>query len=117
MRHRRIRRRMSGTEGCPRLSVFRSSRHIYAQLVDDATGRVLAALSSLSPAVRGEVATAEKGGKPLKPTQLSHLVGKLLATKAREQGIERVSFDRGGYLYHGRVKALAEGSREGGLRF
>jgi large subunit ribosomal protein L18 len=111
MRHNRIRKAVSGTSVKPRLAVFRSGRHIYASLVDDEAGVTLAAQSTLSKLY------AERSGGKLNPTQASKLVGKLIAESAKEKGIEQVAFDRGGYLYHGRVKALAEGSREGGLRF
>jgi len=105
-RHRRVRGRVSGTAERPRLSVARSNLRIYAQLIDDGRGHTLAAAGSHEVALRelkkGEAATA---------------VGKLLAERAREAGVTRVVFDRGGYLYHGRVKALADGAREGGLQF
>ena len=109
-RHRRVRVKVSGTLERPRLAVFRSLEHVYAQLIDDVRGQTLVAASSLEPAVRkmdGE------GGK----TAVAAKVGKLLAERAKEKGIAEVVFDRGGFLYHGRVKALAEGAREQGLRF
>lgn len=110
-RHRRVRRKVSGTPERPRLVVFRSLKHIYAQLVDDSSGRCLVTVSSLSADVKSRQAEAKgKAG-------LSALVGKTVAEKARTLGIETVAFDRGGYLYHGRVKALADGAREGGLKF
>ena len=99
-----------GTAERPRLSVFRSLKHIFAQLVDDTTGKVLVSTSSISKEIRNSV-----DGK--KKTEISKAVGLLLAQKAKAAGIEAVRFDRGGYLYHGRVKALAEGAREGGLKF
>jgi large subunit ribosomal protein L18 len=105
-RHRRVRGRVAGTAERPRLVVFRSNRGIEAQLVDDIAGRTLAAASWLH--LKGF-----KGNK----TEQSAAVGKLLADNAKQAGIETVVFDRGGYLYHGRVKALAEAAREGGLRF
>jgi large subunit ribosomal protein L18 len=105
-RHRRVRAKVSGTAERPRLAVFRSNRGIFAQLVDDATGRTLAAASWKAVA----------GGSGSK-TDRSREVGKALAAAAQAAGIERCVFDRGGYLYHGRVKALAEGAREGGLQF
>jgi large subunit ribosomal protein L18 len=105
-RHRRVRNRVSGTAERPRLVVFRSNRGIEAQLVDDAGGRTLAAASW----------TAVKPSKGTKSEQAA-AVGKLLAARAKEAGIATVVFDRGGYLYHGRVKALADGAREGGLVF
>jgi large subunit ribosomal protein L18 len=105
-RHRRVRGKVSGTAERPRLMVFRSNRGIFAQLVDDGTGRTLA----------GAGWTALKDFKGDKSAQAKE-VGKQLATAAKSAGIETVVFDRGGYLYHGRVKALADGAREGGLRF
>ena len=109
---RRARTRFSvkaAAHGRPRLSVFRSSKHIYAQVVDDTRGVTLASASS-----RDDLAARVEGkGK----TAVSAAVGKLLAERAREQGVEKVCFDRGGYLYHGRVKALADGARAGGLNF
>jgi len=109
IRHRRVRRRVRGSQERPRLAVFRSGKHIYAQLVDDARGRTLAAASSRED-VTGKVEGAGKVG-------VSYAVGKVLAERARAQGIHRVCFDRGGNLYHGRVKALADGTRSGGLEF
>jgi large subunit ribosomal protein L18 len=108
-RHRRIRVRLSGTEQRPRLSVFRSLHHIYAQLVDDARGLTLASASTVEAEARAE-ASGTKSDR-------ARAVGKALADRAREHGIRSVVFDRGGYLYHGRVKALAEGAREAGLEF
>ena len=102
---RSIRAKISGTAERPRLSVFRSNKNIYAQLIDDLAGKTLVAVSSAS--------AAEGGAK----TEASVAVGKALATKAQEQGITEVVFDRSGYLYHGRVKSLAEGAREAGLKF
>lgn len=107
IRRYRIRRRVSGSSERPRLSVFRSSRHIYAQIVDDVRGVTLAAASSR------EAVTVEGKGK----LGVSTEVGKRLAQRAKEKGVVKVSFDRGGYLYHGRVKALADGARAGGLEF
>ena len=109
IRRYRIRRRVVGSAERPRLSVFRSSKHIYAQVIDDMQGVTLAAASS-----REDLATSIEGkGK----SAVSTAVGKLLAERAREKGVEKVCFDRGGYLYHGRVKALADGARAGGLNF
>ncbi|MBI1316663.1 50S ribosomal protein L18 [bacterium] len=105
---RRIRGVVTGTHEMPRLSVFRSNEEIYAQLIDDVRGVTLAAASSLDKELK-----AEQGTK----TELSVKVGKLLAERGKQAGIERCAFDRGGYQYHGRVKALAEGAREGGLQF
>ena len=106
-RHRRVRGKVTGTAERPRLVVFRSNRGIDAQLVDDATGRTLTGVSWLQ---------AKKSFKGSKTEQAAE-VGKRLAETAKKAGIEEVVFDRAGYLYHGRVKALAEGAREGGLRF
>ena len=105
----RIRKIVSGTEKQPRLSVFRSNKEIYAQLVDDVTGKTLAASSSSEK----EISKSKKTNK----NETAALVGKKLAEKAVTKGIKQVSFDRSGYLYHGRVKSLADGAREGGLKF
>jgi large subunit ribosomal protein L18 len=104
----RIRKVVSGTESRPRLAVFRSNKEIYAQVVDDVTGKTLAAASS-----RDKEIVKSKGNK----TEMAALVGKSVAEKAMKAGVETISFDRGGYLYHGRVKSLAEGAREAGLKF
>ena len=104
----RVRRKISGTTQKPRLSVFRSNSDIYAQLIDDETGKTLAAASS-----REKDILAQKGTK----VEKSKLVGAAIARKATELGLKDVTFDRSGYLYHGRVKAVAEGAREGGLLF
>ena len=106
-RHRRVRGKVSGTPERPRLAVFRSNKGINAQLVDDVNGRTLAAASWLA---LGSSFTGTK-------TEQAAAVGQLLAARARDAGLETVVFDRSGYLYHGRVKALADGAREGGLRF
>jgi len=108
--HARIRRKISGTGGRPRLCVFRSLTHIYVQVVDDLSGRTLASASSLES---GVCADRKKAGN----IGAAKEVGKAIAQRARAKGIETVVFDRGGYLYHGRVKALAEAAREGGLKF
>ena len=105
-RHRRVTARVSGTKVKPRLVVFRSNKHMYAQLIDDAKGLTLAAVSD-------ESVKAAKGKKPL---EVSKEIGKLIATIATEKKIKSVVFDRGGYKYHGNVKAIAEGAREGGLK-
>jgi len=97
-------------KGRPRLSVFRSSRHIYAQVIDDSAGRTLAAASTLEKGLRGEIKTGAD-------RSAAEQVGKLLAERARAAGIETVVFDRGGFRYHGRIKALADAAREGGLSF
>jgi len=105
-RKRRIRGRISGTAARPRVSVFRSNKAIYAQLVDDATAATIVSARS-----------AEVDAAGLKKAEVAKKVGELLAQRAKDKGIESVVFDRSGYLYHGRVKALAEGAREGGLAF
>jgi large subunit ribosomal protein L18 len=104
----RIRKVVSGTQSQPRLSVFRSNKEIYAQIVDDVTGKTISAASS-----RDKDISSVKGTK----IEVATMVGKSLAEKAIKAGIETISFDRGGYLYHGRVKSLAEGAREAGLKF
>ena len=109
-RIKRIRKKISGTVECPRLRVFKSSKHIYAQLIDDVAGHTLATVSSLDGSVSAD---SKEGGKKA----LAHKVGMMLAEKAKKQGIEKVVFDRGGYIYHGRVKSLSDGAREGGLKF
>ena len=106
-RHLRVRKKVSGSPSRPRLVVNRSARHMFAQIVDDRLGRTLAAASTLDPAIR-----AAEGDKTAKARQ----VGELLARRAAEAGIEAVVFDRGGYRYHGRIAALADGAREGGLK-
>ncbi len=105
-----IRLQLSGTEGRPRLSVFKSLRHVYAQIIDDASGKTLLSVSDLSKELREQAGTA-KG-----QVALGKLVGKTAAQKAAEKGITTVVFDRNGYLYHGVVKAVADGAREGGLK-
>ena len=105
IRHKRVRSRVSGVLERPRLSVFKANRHIYAQLIDDASGKTLAASSSAEVKVKGKKADMAKE------------VGKMLAAKALVKNIKAVKFDRGGFAYHGRVKALADGAREGGLEF
>jgi len=111
-RKMRVRKDVRGTADCPRLSVFRSNRHIYAQLINDDDGRSLVAVSTLSAQFRAN----SPGGRPA-TVESAREVGKLVAGKARSLGIEKVVFDRGAYMYHGRVRALAEGAREGGLKF
>ena len=106
-RHARVRSKISGTPECPRLDVFRSAKHIYVQIIDDVNGVTLAAASTVEKdfgAYGGNKEAAKK-------------VGEIIAKRALEKGIENVVFDRGGYIYHGRVKELAEGAREGGLKF
>jgi large subunit ribosomal protein L18 len=109
-RRNHVRRRIVGTTERPRLTVFRSSKHIYAQLIDDHNGRTLASASSLAPDLRKDVAY---GGN----VKAAQVVGKRLAEVAKEHGITKVAFDRGHYRYHGRIKALADAAREGGLQF
>ena len=106
----RIRRRVRGSEGRPRLAVFKSGRHIYAQVIDDGTGRTLAHASTLDEGLRKEA----KAGANIAGAKR---VGRLVAERAKQKGVGRVVFDRGGYIYHGKVKALAEAAREGGLEF
>ena len=106
-RHKRVRSKNSGTAQCPRLNVFRSSQHIYAQVIDDVKGVTLAAASSTEKGFEGFGGNVEAAKK----------VGLMIAEKAKAAGITDVVFDRGGYVYHGRVAALAEGAREGGLKF
>jgi large subunit ribosomal protein L18 len=106
----RIRGKISGSIERPRLSVFRSARHIYAQVVDDATGKTLAAASTLSPDLKGAVGDSDK-------TDAAKKVGALIAKICLGKNLDKVVFDRNGYLYHGRVKALAEAAREAGLNF
>jgi len=109
-RRRRIRMKISGTAERPRLSVFRSTEQIYAQLIDDVSGLTLVSASSIDKNLK-----AEMDGKT--KTEQATLVGKAVAERAQAAGIEQVVFDRGGFLYHGRIKALADGAREGGLKF
>ena len=111
-RHKSIRRKISGDAGRPRLSVFRSLKHTYAQLIDDNVGVTLVSASTLSDEVRKELGNGDHT-----KTDASKAVGKVLARLALEKGIKQARFDRGGYLYHGRVQALADAAREGGLEF
>lgn len=106
-RHKRVRGKVSGTPERPRLNVFRSETNIYAQIIDDTKGVTLVSASSLEKGFEGPGSNCEAAKK----------VGEAIAQRAKDKGIEAVVFDRGGYLYHGRVKALAEGAREGGLQF
>lgn len=110
IRHRRVRMKITGTPERPRLNVFRSLRHIYAQVIDDTNGHTLAAASTVD-----NEAVSEAKGKGKK--EQASIVGKLIATRALEAGVNNVVFDRGGYIYHGRVKALAESARKAGLKF
>ncbi|MBR2933546.1 MAG: 50S ribosomal protein L18 [Clostridia bacterium] len=109
-RHARVRRKISGTAEAPRLCVFRSLNHIYAQIIDDVKGHTLVACSSVEKEIAGQVEGKDKKG-------VAKLVGQKLAEKALAKGISVVVFDRGGYLYTGRVASLADGAREGGLKF
>ena len=106
-RHKRVRGKISGTPECPRLNVFRSETNIYAQIIDDISGKTLVSASSLDKTFEGTGSNVEGAKK----------VGQMVAEKAKAAGITTVVFDRGGYVYHGRVAALAEGAREGGLEF
>jgi large subunit ribosomal protein L18 len=112
-RHRRVRGKISGTPERPRVAVHRSLKHIYAQAIDDIQGRTLAAATSHEPAFRAQSGKEAHGGN----VAGAKMVGQLLAQRVREAGITRVVFDRGGYPYHGRVRSLADGAREGGLEF
>ncbi len=109
-RHHRVRTKLAGTEARPRLNVFRSLRHIYAQIINDEVGRTLVSASTAEEDVRKQI-------EGLNKTAQAHVVGKVLAERALARGVTQVVFDRGGYKYHGRVRALAEGTREGGLEF
>ncbi len=118
IRHKRIRAKVRGTKTMPRLCVFKSSRHIYAQLVDDERGGTLAVakdseIKGASPGSEKEKTASQRTGK----AAVAFEVGKLIADKSKKIKIEKVIFDRGGYSYHGRIKSLAEGAREGGLKF
>ena len=106
-RHKRIRAKVTGTKDCPRFFVFRSNQHIYAQLIDDSRGKTLISLSDLKI----------KKKKGLTKVQVAQEIGRSIAKEALVRKIEKVVFDRGGYNYHGRVKAVAQGAREGGLKF
>jgi large subunit ribosomal protein L18 len=110
-RHVRVRAKVSGTPSRPRLNVFRSSAHIYAQVIDDLAGHTLAAASDLEAEIR------ERAGDDANKTAKAKAVGQIVAERAKAAGVETVVFDRGGFLYHGRVKAVAEGAREAGLEF
>lgn len=111
-RHARVRKKVAGTPERPRLNVYRSLEHIYAQVIDDTKGHTLVSASTLDKEVLKEIG---KEGKP--KVDEAKLVGKIVAERAKQAGITAVVFDRGGYRYHGRIKALADGAREGGLEF
>jgi large subunit ribosomal protein L18 len=110
-RHRRIRKNVAGTKDKPRLSIYRSINNLYAQLVDDQTGKTIASLSTMSPDIKDKV-TKDAGN-----VKGASLLGEALAEVCKKNGISQVVFDRSGYVYHGRVKALAEAARKGGLKF
>ena len=109
-RQRRVRKKIKGTPGRPRLSVFRSAKHIYAQIIDDTEGRTLVACASTEEAFKSL-------DKPENKCSAATTVGKMIADRAKEKGIEQVVFDRNGFLYHGRIKAVSDGAREAGLKF
>ena len=110
IRHARVRKKISGTSEMPRLSVYRSLNHIYAQIIDDTKGVTLVSASTVDPALKGQLDEVNKSDE-------AKLVGKLVAERAKQAGVNKVVFDRGGYLYTGRVAALAAGAREAGLEF
>lgn len=109
-RQARVRKKVQGTGERPRLCVFRSTAHIYAQVIEDVTGKTIASVSTLSPAIKEAI-------KGLKKSEAARAVGKAIAEAAQSCGCRKVVFDRNGFLYHGRIKALSEGAREGGLEF
>ncbi len=110
-RHVRVRAKVAGTQARPRLNVFRSTAHIYAQVIDDDRGHTILAASDLEPEVR------ERAGADAKKSDRARVVGEIIGERAKAAGIDAIVFDRGGYLYHGRVKAVAEGARASGLTF
>ena len=110
IRHARVRKKISGTPEVPRLSVYRSNKHIQAQIIDDTKGITLCAASTLDPALKGQLEEVDKKGA-------AKLVGRLIAERAAEKGVKAVVFDRGGYMYTGRVASVADGAREAGLEF
>ena len=109
----RIRKRVQGTEARPRLTIFRSVAHMYVQVVDDATGRTIASASTVEPTVKGSLPKNAKGGN----IEGAKAIGKTIAERLLEKGVKRVVFDRNGFLYHGRVKAVADSARAAGLEF
>ncbi len=109
-RHRRVRMKLSGTPERPRLNVYRSLVHIYVQVIDDTAGHTLASASTVDSALRAEIDGKSK-------TEAAKVVGKAIAERAKQAGVDHVVFDRGGYRYHGRIKALADAAREAGLKF
>ncbi len=126
-RHQRVRSKIKGTNKVPRLCVFRANKHIYAQLIDDEKGKTLVAASDLKSKIKSQKSKPQSNIRKLKENKEkivrtgkiadAYKIGNLIAEKAKEKKIEKVVFDRGGYKYHGRIKALAEGAREGGLKF
>lgn len=110
LRKKKIRRNIIGTDNCPRLSVFRGHNHLYAQLIDDENGYTLVYVSTLSPEIKSKLKSTDT-------ITAAQAVGELVARKAVEKGFKKVVFDRGGYLYHGRIKALADSARKAGLEF
>lgn len=110
IRHERVRKKIRGTAGRPRLNVFRSLQNIYAQIIDDEKGTTIVAVSTLAPELKGQLPSSSNSAA-------AAAVGELLAKKAAEAGIKQVVFDRAGYVYHGRIKALADAARAGGLEF
>ena len=110
IRHERVRKKISGTPEVPRLSVYRSNKHIQAQIIDDTKGTTLVSASTMDPALKGQLEEVDKKGA-------AKLVGKLIAERAAEKGVKTVVFDRGGYKYTGRVASVADGAREAGLEF
>jgi large subunit ribosomal protein L18 len=113
-RHLRVRAKISGTAERPRLNVFRSNQHTYAQVIDDTAAHTLASASTLEPAIREEFTAEDNGHRRIHE---ANVVGRVVAERAKEKGVRRVIFDRGGYKFHGRVKAVAEAAREAGLEF
>ncbi|MBI5328659.1 MAG: 50S ribosomal protein L18 [Deltaproteobacteria bacterium] len=109
-RKRRIRRKIKGASERPRLNVYRSNNHIYAQIIEDVTGKTLVAVSTISKDIKNKI-------KDIKKTEAAKKIGEFIAKEAISQGIDKVVFDRGGFLYHGRIKAVADGAREAGLKF
>jgi len=107
----RIRKKISGTPDCPRFTVYRSQKHIYAQIIDDVAGKTLVTASTLSKELKSEISKVKS------PIEVCKMIGTATAKKALEKNIREVVFDRNGYLYHGRVKAIADGAREAGLKF
>lgn len=116
-RHKRVRKKVSGTSLRPRLNVFRSNRHIYCQIIDDTQGITLISASTLDEEVKNSILSEKKKSGKWSKIDSAKIVGFAIAKRAIQKGIKNVVFDRGGYLYHGRVKALAEAAREGGLIF